>query len=98
MKRTETQSIGDVMRAALEESCMSQRLDERRACELWGRIVGPGIAGMCGRADVVRGVLQVPLRSAPLRQELSMHRTEIAERINACLGRRVISDIRFIQG
>ncbi len=95
MKRTETQSIGDVCRLALEEADLVTHLLERRACDFWRVLVGDVIASRATRPTVVRGVMRIGVADAALRHELTMHRSNMVRLINDRFGREVISDIRF---
>ncbi|MBD5387369.1 DUF721 domain-containing protein [bacterium] len=95
MKRTEPESIGDVLRLTIQESNMTGRLDECRAIELWPQLMGERMASKMSRPKVSCGVMVVYVDSAMLRQELNMRRTGIIEAINSRLGKEVIKSIRF---
>lgn len=95
MERKESQSIGDILRLALQENCMQDRLDESRAAELWGAVVGEDIARQCARPFVKSGVMTVGVPNASLRQELAMNRTKLRLAINREIGRDTLSEIRF---
>jgi hypothetical protein len=96
MERKESQSIGDILRLAFQENCMQDRLDERRAVEMWGNVVGTALAVQCRRPDVANGVMTVGVANAALRHELTMSRTKLLNEINRQLGKDVISNIRFV--
>ncbi len=96
MERRDYQTIGDVLRQALEESRMTDRLDEVRASAAWESVVGPHIAALTGKPWVSNGLMTVRTPDAALRQELMMSRSVLVRNINAAVGREVISDIRFI--
>lgn len=95
MKRTEPESIGDVLRLTIQESNMTGRIDECRAIELWPQLMGERMASKMSRPKVSCGVMVVYVDSAVLRQELNMRRTGIIEAINSRLGKEVIKSIRF---
>lgn len=95
MKRREAESIGDILRLALQENSMSSRLDECKAVELWPLIVGEEIARRCRRPGVANGVMTIGVGNAPLRQELTMNRSGLRQAINRQLGKEVITEIRF---
>ena len=95
MKRTDYISVGDVCRLAFEEFNMTERLLERRACDFWRELVGPGIANLTGRPEVSRGVMRIGVNDASLRHELTMNRSLMIRHINDRLGRQVITEIRF---
>lgn len=95
MKRQEPENIGDILRSMLEESCMTARLRESRACELWKEVVGPDIASLCSRPTISNGLMSVGVKAAPLRQELLMSRSSIIRIINDTIGTPVVREIRF---
>lgn len=95
MKRLEPESVGDVLRQALHQEGMTERLYEAKAVAAWPAIVGENIAAFCGKPMVVNGLMTVYVRSAALRQELTMTRSILIRLINESLGRDVITDIRF---
>lgn len=90
------QSMGDVMRALLQENRMDSRLDEFKAIEVWPSVVGNHIAGECGRMFVKAGVLTVSVPNAALRHELTMSRSPLMREINRVIGKPVLTEIRFI--
>lgn len=95
MKRTDPESIGDVLRMVIEENNMTDRLYERKAVALWPEIVGDVWAQRMSRPRVMAGVMVVYVDSAALRQELNMCRSQLTALINKRLGREVIKEIRF---
>lgn len=97
MKRYQVQSLGDVIRQAISDADMDDRLREVRAASLWVPTVGEHIASQCGKPWVSRGVLNVSVRNASLRQELNMGRGKLIDSINKQFdGPPPISEIRFI--
>ncbi|MDE7159743.1 MAG: DUF721 domain-containing protein [Muribaculaceae bacterium] len=95
MERRDFQTVGDVLRQALEESRMTDRLDEVRAAAAWEAVVGTHIASLTARPWVSKGIMTVRTPDASLRQELMMSRSALVRNINAAVGRQVITDIRF---
>lgn len=95
MKRLEPESIGDVLRQTLQQQGMTDRLYEAKAIAIWPQIVGKQIADYCGKPVVFNGLMTVYVRSAALRQELTMMRSALIRLINEQLERDVIHEIRF---
>lgn len=95
MERSESQSIGDILRLAFQDNCMQDRLDECKASDCWHIIVGPHIASQCRRPFVKAGLMTVGVPNAALRHELLMSRSRLARAINSYLGKEVVADIRF---
>lgn len=95
MKRIEPEAIGDVLRLTVQEANMVSRLDECRAADLWGEMMGPGIAGQTSKPRVSCGMMVVDVPSAALRHELTMSRSLMIKMLNQRLGKEVIKEIRF---
>lgn len=97
MQRIDYQSVGDVLRAALNESRMGTVLDSYKAIGAWELVVGPYIAGRTMRPTVQGSILCVRTPHASLRHELQMNRTTLIRAINDHIGHEVITDIRLTQ-
>ena len=95
MKRTESVSVAEVLRQAIEESDLAGRLAETKAAAAWPSVVGASIAGQTGKPFVNEGVMTVVCRSATLRQELSMQRSILIRLINQAAGAEAVTEIRF---
>lgn len=96
MERKDFTTVGDVLRECLAQSQLQGRLDEVKACDMWGAVLGPGIAGQCRRPTVFKGTMTVSVANAALRQELHMRRGAIADAINEALGKETIKEIRLV--
>lgn len=95
MKRYEPQSVGDLLRQAVEESLSTPKFDELNAIHAWPRVIGVEIARRAGRPYMKNGRMTISVPSAPLRQELNMMRSQIAAAINAEVGKPTVTDLRF---
>lgn len=95
MKRTNAQSVGDIINQVLRQERLDVRLDEQRALAMWPQLVGPGINRYTTARSVKDGVLTFTISSAPLRNQLMLSRSSLITRINEALGRDVIKEIIF---
>lgn len=95
MERKEAQSIGDLLRQAIEENQNAFRYDEINAINAWPKIVGKGIASRTLRPFLKEGLMTIRVAEAPLRQELNMMRSTLARAINAEVGKEIVKEIRF---
>lgn len=95
MKRIEPESIGDVLRDAISESQMDERLEELRTSEFWPAIIGREIAMLCGRPYIRDGKMTIKVPDASLRQELNMNRSRIATEFNRMAGKEVVKQLKF---
>lgn len=95
MQRLEPESIGDVLRQVLQQQGLTDRLYEAKAVAAWPGVVGEKIAAYCGRPYVNNGLMTIYVRSASLRQELTMSRTILIRLLNEAAGHEAIKEIRF---
>ena len=95
MERKKPESVGDVLRALLEETELQNRMDELKAIELWHEISGSQIASECGKPSVKNGLMTIGVKNASLRNELHMNRSSLKNHINIHLGKEIIKEIRF---
>lgn len=61
----------------------------------WPGIVGEQIAKVTVAERIDNGILFVKTASAPWRNELTMRRMEIMEKVNAAAGSKIVKEIRF---
>lgn len=95
MKRVKEAKLGDLIHAILREDGLETPLNEYRATEAWGKVMGSAVERYTGDVSVRGGTLFVQIRNAALRQELMMQRTSIVPRINQEVGAQVIQQIVF---
>lgn len=96
MKRYEPESVGDLMRRAIEESLSAPRLDELDAINAWPGVIGAQIASRTMRPFMKKGLMTIRVPAAPLRHELNMMRSAIARAINNAVGKETVKELRFI--
>ncbi|GET34388.1 hypothetical protein PbJCM13498_32510 [Prolixibacter bellariivorans] len=93
MRRSETQSLGSVIKEYLKESRMDGKLAEVEAINSWETIIGKTIARATTNIYIKNSVLYVHLRSSIVRNELFMMRHQIVDAMNNHVGRKVIREI-----
>ena len=96
MKRYEAESIGDILRQAIEESQNSRRYAEITAINAWPVVIGQDLSRKTLKPTVKNGVMTVKVPSAALRQELNMMRSPLAAAINKHVGKPIITELKFI--
>lgn len=95
MKRSNAETIGQIIQSYLESENLDSKMYELRAAELWADVVGSGVNRYTVNRYVKNGCLFVRLSSAALRNELMLGRSILVRRINEALGREIIKDIIF---
>lgn len=68
---------------------------QKRLIDSWPVVVGPSIAALTGEKYIKNQTLFVKILSPALRQDLSMMRSKLVERLNAEVQAQIITEIRF---
>lgn len=95
MERTEAQSLGELLRQAIEENRSAFRFDEINAINAWPKVIGGAISARTLRPVIKAGVMTIRVPAAPLRHELNMMRSQIAAAINAEVGKETVKELKF---
>ncbi|HWP81820.1 MAG TPA: DUF721 domain-containing protein [Bacteroidota bacterium] len=94
-KRSSTKPIGQALQDLVSSLGIDRRLQEYRAVTEWEEIVGEHIAKVSSPVRIAQGVLVVRVRVSTWRNELTLRKKEIIQKLNAVIGDGTIKDIRF---
>lgn len=95
MKRTEPKSFAQIFDEAMERAGASETLAAQRACFLWPEIVGAGINRYTYQRRIEGSTLHIYISSAPLKNELSFHKSRLIQQLNDAVGSQALTDIIF---
>jgi predicted nucleic acid-binding Zn ribbon protein len=95
MFRREVQSIGDLIMRNLRVQGLETPLLQKRLVEAWPCVAGEAIARYTTDVNISNQTLFVRISMPALRQNLSMRRQELVQRLNEYVGAQIIADIRF---
>ena len=90
MRKSNTQTIGEVISDYLRELRIDKKVLEARVINLWPSVVGPIIARQTEKLYIRNGVFYVHVSSPVLRNELAYMKTRIVEVLNEQAGEKVI--------
>jgi len=79
----------------LRETQLETPLNEYRVIHAWGAIAGPAAERYTENLRIYNQKLYVKLRSAALRSELLMRRSDLVKKLNDHVGAQTITDIVF---
>lgn len=82
--------------AAVEDLGIEQKLVECRARMAWEEAVGPALAQHTSPLRLFKGHLEVAVPSAVWRTQLNFMQRDIAARINALLGKKVVKGLKLL--
>ena len=95
MRKNNEETLGSIIKTLLKEYHLEEKIAEIKINTIWERVMGKEINRLTQRMALKDKLLIVYLRSAPLREELSMGRTKIIGLINKEFGQDIVREIIF---
>ena len=95
MKRHNATPIHALLDAWLRSEGIETPLLQYRLVNCWAEVMGPGVARYTGEIYIRDTTLHVQIKSAALRANLQMMRSDIISRLNGHVHAQVISNISF---
>ncbi|NBC84025.1 MAG: DUF721 domain-containing protein [Bacteroidetes bacterium] len=95
MRRSNTQSLGEVLREYVEALKLKNKLKEASMDRHWKELTGPAIAKYTSKVYLSKNVLIVHLSSSVLRSEMLMQQEKIIKYMNEKLGEERIQKVIF---
>ena len=97
MFRREVKSINDLLNMYLRHEGLETPLLQKRAIDAWDNLMGEMITRYTGEKFIKNQTLYVKIINPALRQDLSMMKTRIVQRINQAVGSLSITlPIRYV--
>lgn len=94
MKKTNAQSIGDILQSFYDENPqLKQKILEIRIQRAWGEVLGMMAMQYTRKIYINNGVMNVYINSSVLRNELSLNKERLIKSLNEHVGSVVISDL-----
>lgn len=95
MRRSNTQSLSDILKEYIQENRMERKLKEIDVVQSWEDLLGKTIAYYTRNIYIRNQVLYVDISSAVVKNELFMMREEIKRKINEKEGEEIVRTIVF---
>jgi hypothetical protein len=96
MKRTNSQTIGEVLKNFFEDNPrLADKLAETRLIAYWQQAMSPAVSRYTGNLFVKNRTLHVQIKSSVLKNELMLHRSQLVDSLNKEAGRPVIDQLVF---
>ena len=94
-KKPPIKSVGTALDELIGDLGIGKKLQEYDAVVLWDTAVGDRIAQMATAVKIVQGTLFVRVKTSTWRNELTLRKNQIKEKLNECIGSEVVRDIKF---
>lgn len=85
--------IDGVWNDFMKKSKLNEKLVEFEITSRWEELAGPLVARHTSSLRFAKGKLFIILDSAPLKQEISMRKSELLKKVNEGLGTPIIGEI-----
>jgi predicted nucleic acid-binding Zn ribbon protein len=95
MRKSNAQSLGEVLREYLREKNMDRKLKEVDVVQSWENLLGKTIAHYTRNIWLSKKILYVEISSSVVKNELVMMREEIRQRLNQEAGEEMVEKIVF---
>jgi len=95
MRRSNTQSLSEILKEFIREARMERKLKEVDVVQGWEDLLGKTIAHYTRNIYIRNKVLYIEISSAVVKNELFMMREEIKRKINEKEGEEIIKTIVF---
>ncbi len=95
MRRSNTQSLGEVLKEYIKEVQIERKLKEVDVVQSWEDLLGKTIAHYTTKIYIRNQMLYVTISSAVVKNELFMMREEIKRKINERAGEEIVRTIIF---
>lgn len=93
MRKSNQQSIGEVLKQYLQENNLEKKLAHSNIISSWGELMGKVVANHTKKVYFSDKTLFVELDSAALRNELSFRMEDMRQRINTEAGFEIVKEI-----
>ena len=88
-------TIGSAIDELINSLGIKKKLQEYDAVVCWEKVVGERIAQMTTATRILQGVLFVHVKTSTWRNELTLRKKEIIDKLNAVIGMDIVKDIKF---
>ena len=95
MFKRDVKSLSDLLQMVLRKEGFETPLLQRRLIASWDAVVGSTISRYPSDKFIKNQTLFVKINNPALRQDLSMMRQKLVQRLNSQVGSFIISDIKF---
>lgn len=94
-RKHEPLSLSDALQQVVKSWGKTRQLEQAQLYQAWVQLMGAPIAEKTSRIWINKQIVYVELSSAPLKQELLLHRQRIRARLNAMLGEDKVREVRI---
>ena len=95
MFKRDVNKIDNLLLKVLHDMHLDTPLREKRLIDAWEEVAGAVVARYTGNKYIRNQMLCVEIKNPALKANLMMMRSRLVEKLNATVGGRIITDIKF---
>ena len=88
--------IGGTLKKLIKKEGLENEINQQKAIDLWGDVVGQKIRENTEPVEVQFGVMIIKVKNSVWKQELQFQKNNIIKSLNKKLIKTMIKDLRFI--
>ena len=88
--------IGGTLKKLIKKEGLENGINQQKAIDLWGEVVGQKIRENTEPVEVQFGVMIVKVKNSVWKQELQLQKKDMIKSLNKKLIKTTIRDLRFI--
>ena len=88
--------IGGTLKKLIKKEGLENEINQQKAIDLWGDVVGQKIRENTEPVEVQFGVMIIKVKNSVWKQELQFQKEDIIKSLNKKLIKTMIKDLRFI--
>ena len=88
--------IGGTLKKLIKKEGLENEINQQKAIDLWGEVVGKKIRENTEPLEVQFGVMIVKVKNSVWKQELQFQKEDMIKSLNKKLIKTTIKDLRFI--
>ena len=88
--------IGGTLKKLIKKEGLENEINQQKAIDLWGEVVGQKIRENTEPVEVQFGVMIIKVKNSVWKQELQFQKENIIKSLNKKLIKTTIKDLRFI--
>ena len=95
MFKRDVNKIDMLISKVLHDMHLDTPLREKRLMDAWNNVAGEVVARYTGNKYIRNQILYVEISNPALKANLMMMRSKLVDKLNAVVGGRIITDIKF---
>tara|TARA_B100000242_G_scaffold240388_1_gene180414 strand:+ start:187 stop:465 length:279 start_codon:yes stop_codon:yes gene_type:complete len=88
--------IGGTLKKLIKKEGLENEINQQKAIDLWGEVVGQKIRENTEPVEVQFGVMIIKVKNSVWKQELQFQKEDMIKSLNKKLTKTTIRDLRFI--